>query len=75
MPGFVAVLEHQHALRAEPLLTNRPIVLVSAATADEDDWQAARSAGASAMLMGVPNFWGLRETLLRSLSGAPPVLA
>jgi DNA-binding response OmpR family regulator len=63
------------AMRAEPLLTGRPIVLVSAANPDEDDWQAARSAGASAMLMGVPNFWGLRETLLRSLSGAPPVLA
>jgi DNA-binding response OmpR family regulator len=63
------------AMRAEPWLAQRPIVLVSAATADDDDWVAARSAGASAVLMGVPNFWGLREALLRSLSGAPPVLA
>jgi len=63
------------AMRAEPALAGRPIVLVSAAAADEDDWNAARAAGATAVLMGVPNFWGLREALLRSLSGAPPVLA
>jgi DNA-binding response OmpR family regulator len=63
------------ALRAEPTLSGRPIVLVSAATADDDDYLAARSAGATAVLMGVPNFWGLREMLLRSLSGAPPVMA
>ena len=60
---------------AEPALAGRPIVLVSAAAADEDDWNSARAAGATAVLMGVPNFWGLREALLRSLSGAPPVLA
>jgi CheY-like chemotaxis protein len=63
------------SMRAEPSLQGRPIVLVSAATADDDDWSAARTAGATAVLMGVPNFWGLRETLLRSLSGAPPVMA
>lgn len=62
-------------MRAEPALASRPIVLVSAATADDDDWVAARNAGASAVLMGIPNFWGLREALLRSLSGLPPVLA
>jgi len=62
-------------MRAEPALCGRPIVLVSAATADEDDWKTARSVGASAVLMGVPGFWGLREALLRSLSGLPPVLA
>jgi CheY-like chemotaxis protein len=63
------------AMRAEPALAGRPIVLVSAAAADDDDWAAARAAGATAVLMGVPNFWGLREALLRSLSGAPPVMA
>jgi len=63
------------AMRGEPALAGRPIVLVSAAAADDDDWASARSAGATAVLMGVPNFWGLREALLRSLSGAPPVLA
>jgi DNA-binding response OmpR family regulator len=62
-------------MRAEPALAGRPIVLVSAATADDDDWAAARAAGASAMLMGNPGFWGLREALRRSLSGLPPVLA
>jgi CheY-like chemotaxis protein len=62
-------------LRAEPALAGRPIVLVSAASADDDDWSAARAAGASAVLMGTPGFWGLREALLRSLSGLPPVLA
>lgn len=62
-------------MRSEPALAGRPIVLVSAASADDDDWTAARSAGASAILMGVPSFWGLREALLRSLSGLPPVLA
>lgn len=63
------------SMRAEPALKGRPIVLVSAAMADDDDWLAARGAGATAVLMGVPNFWGLREALLRSLSGAPPVMA
>jgi DNA-binding response OmpR family regulator len=63
------------AMRSEPSLSGRPIVLVSAAMADDDDYLAARAAGATAVLMGVPNFWGLREMLLRSLSGAPPVLA
>jgi CheY-like chemotaxis protein len=63
------------AMRAEPALSSRPIVLVSAAMADDDDYLAARSAGATAVLMGVPNFWGLRDMLLRSLSGAPPVMA
>jgi CheY-like chemotaxis protein len=63
------------AMRAEPALAGRPIVLVSAAAADDDDWVAARAAGATSVLMGVPNFWGLREALLRSLSGAPAVLA
>jgi CheY-like chemotaxis protein len=63
------------AMRAEPALSGRPIVLVSAAMADDDDYLAARAAGATAVLMGVPNFWGLREMLLRSLSGAPPVMA
>jgi CheY-like chemotaxis protein len=63
------------AMRKEPSLQGRPIVLVSAATADDDDYLAARAAGATAVLMGVPNFWGLREALLRSLSGAPPVMA
>jgi DNA-binding response OmpR family regulator len=63
------------SMRAEPMLHGRPIVLVSAAMADDDDYRAARAAGATAVLMGVPDFWGLRETLLRSLSGAPPVLA
>jgi DNA-binding response OmpR family regulator len=63
------------ALRAEPTLRGRPIVLVSAALPDDDDYLAARSAGATAVLMGVPSFWGLREALLRSLSGAPPVQA
>ena len=63
------------SLRAEPVLRGRPIVLVSAALADDDDYRAARAAGATAVLMGVPNFWGLREALLRSLSGAPPVQA
>jgi two-component system, CAI-1 autoinducer sensor kinase/phosphatase CqsS len=63
------------AMRAEPALSGRPIVLISAATADDDDYLAARAAGATAVLMGVPNFWGLREALLRSLSGVPPVLA
>lgn len=62
-------------MRGEPTLANRPIVLFSAAAAEEDDWTAARSAGASAILMGMPGFWGLREALLRSLSGLPPVLA
>lgn len=62
-------------MRAEPSLAGRPIVLVSAATADDDDWVAARAAGASAVLMGVPSFWGLREALRRTLSGLPPVLA
>ena len=63
------------SLRAEPGMRDRPIVLVSAALADDDDYLAARAAGATAVLMGVPNFWGLREVLLRSLSGAPPVQA
>jgi len=63
------------SLRAEPTLRGRPIVLVSAAPADDDDWTTARGAGATAVLMGMPNFWGLREALLRSLSGTPPVLA
>ena len=63
------------AMRSEPALRGRPIVLISAAMADDEDYLAARAAGATAVLMGVPNFWGLRETLLRSLSGAPPVLA
>jgi CheY-like chemotaxis protein len=63
------------SMRAEPSLRERPIVLVSAAMADDDDYRAARAAGATAVLMGVPNFWGLREALLRSLSGAPPVQA
>jgi CheY-like chemotaxis protein len=63
------------SLRAEPTLRGRPIVLVSAAPADDEDWTAARGAGATAVLMGMPNFWGLREALLRSLSGTPPVLA
>jgi two-component system CAI-1 autoinducer sensor kinase/phosphatase CqsS len=63
------------SLRAEPSLQGRPIVLVSAAAPDDDDWRAARGAGATAVLMGMPNFWGLREALLRSLSGAPPVHA
>jgi DNA-binding response OmpR family regulator len=62
-------------MRAEPSLSGRPIVLVSAATPEDDDWIAARSAGASAVLMGVPGFWGLREALRRTLSGLPPVLA
>jgi CheY-like chemotaxis protein len=62
-------------MRAEPALAGRPIVLVSAATADDDDWVAARAAGASAVLMGVPGFWGLQEALRRTLSGLPPVLA
>jgi CheY-like chemotaxis protein len=62
-------------MRAEPSLAGRPIVLVSAATAEDDDWVAARAAGASAILMGVPGFWGLREALRRTLSGLPPVLA
>ena len=62
-------------MRAEPSLSGRPIVLVSAATAEDDDWVAARAAGASAVLMGVPGFWGLREALRRTLSGLPPVLA
>ena len=62
-------------MRAEPSLAGRPIVLVSAATAEDDDWIAARAAGASAILMGVPGFWGLREALRRTLSGLPPVLA
>jgi DNA-binding response OmpR family regulator len=62
-------------MRAEPSLAGRPIVLVSAATPEDDDWIAARSAGASAILMGVPGFWGLREALRRTLSGLPPVLA
>jgi two-component system, CAI-1 autoinducer sensor kinase/phosphatase CqsS len=69
--GFVCC----RSLRAEPSLQGRPIVLVSAAAADDDDWSAARVAGASAVLMGMPNFWGLREALLRSLSGTPPVHA
>ncbi|HTU64146.1 MAG TPA: response regulator [Polyangiales bacterium] len=62
-------------MRAEPSLADRPIVLVSAATPEDDDWHAARAAGASAILMGVPGFWGLREALRRTLSGLPPVLA
>ncbi|HEY2732345.1 MAG TPA: response regulator [Polyangiales bacterium] len=62
-------------MRAEPSLSGKPIVLVSAATPEDDDYLASRAAGATAMLMGVPNFWGLRELLLRSLSGAPPVMA
>jgi hypothetical protein len=49
--------------------------MVSAALADDDDYRAARMAGATAVLMGVPNFWGLREALLRCLSGAPPLQA
>jgi two-component system CAI-1 autoinducer sensor kinase/phosphatase CqsS len=69
--GFACCRE----LRAEPGMRGRPIVLVSAATADDDDWVAARNAGATAVLMGMPHFWGLREALLRSLSGAPPLLA
>jgi len=62
-------------MRAEPSLSGRPIVLVSAATAEDEDWVAARAAGASAILMGIPRFWGLREALRRTLSGLPPVLA
>jgi DNA-binding response OmpR family regulator len=62
-------------MRAEPSLAGRPIVLVSAATPEDEDWVAARAAGASAILMGVPGFWGLRDALRRTLSGLPPVLA
>lgn len=55
------------AVRRDLRLSAMPVVLVSAATLDAEDYALARRVGASAVIAGTPNFWGLRNALLESL--------
>jgi DNA-binding response OmpR family regulator len=64
MDGFRLCLE----VHAHSTLADVPVVLVSAAAPEDDDYELARRVSASALVMGTPGFWGLREALARSLA-------